>query len=128
MTSERLVKFDSADCSECPSKHCCTRSRFEHRELSFSPQEEHLVLQTARLKQKTDEFKQRYAKRAGIEGTISQSVFALGMRRCRYRGLEKTHLQHVLTACAINLRRSVDWLLDKPRQQTRKSRFALLAA
>ncbi len=78
--------------------------------------------------QNSEEFKQHYSTRAGIEGTISQAVYALGMRRCRYRGLAKTHLQHVLTACAINLKRVVDWLEEKPRAQTRKFPFAALAA
>jgi hypothetical protein len=32
----------------------------------------------------------------------------LGMRRTRYRGLLKTHLQHIATATAINLQRLVD--------------------
>jgi Transposase DDE domain len=27
------------------------------------------------------------------------------MRRCRYHGLDKTHVQHVLTAIAINIER-----------------------
>jgi transposase len=84
--------------------------------------------QEGRRYQKTQEFKERYAKRAGIEGTISQAVYAFGMRRCRYRGLAKTHLQHVLTACAINFERVVNWFNEKPRAQTRKSRFAALAA
>ena len=30
-----------------------------------------------------------YNKRAGVEGTISQSVNALGIRRARYRGQAK---------------------------------------
>lgn len=123
-----LVKFDNADCGICPSKTKCTHSRNGHRELTFAPKSEFFILQTARQQQKTSEFKQRYALRAGVEGTISQSVFALGMRRCRYRGLKKTHLQHALTACAINLQRAVDWLSESPRAQTRTSRFAALAA
>ncbi|RZB13584.1 IS1182 family transposase, partial [Streptomyces sp. F001] len=28
-----------------------------------------------------------------------------GMRRCRYRGQPKAHLQHVLTAIAVNIER-----------------------
>ena len=98
------------------------------RELTFSPKEKYLALQAVRQVQNTEEFKERYSQRAGIEGTISQAVYALDMRRCRYRGLEKTHLQHVLTACAINLKRVVDWFNEKPHAQTRKSRFAALAA
>ena len=122
-----LVRFHKNDCQICPERLRCTTSR-NSRELTFSPQEKQMTLQTARQWQHTEEFKQRYKKRAGIEGTISQAAYAKGCRRCRYRGLAKTHLQHVLTACAINLNRVVDWLDEKPRAQTRRSRFAALAA
>jgi len=69
-----------------------------------------------------------FKKRAGIEGTISQAAIAKGCRRCRYQGLKKTHLQHVLTACAININRVADWFSETPRAQTRRLRFAALAA
>jgi hypothetical protein len=65
--------------------------------------------------------------RAGVEGTISQAVFALGMRRTRYRGLSKTHLQHVATSAAINLKRALAWLDGEPRSGTYRSHFARLA-
>ena len=123
-----LVKFDSADCQGCPQKSKCTRSRLQRRELIFSPEQDHLTLQNARQIQKTKAFKKRYGKRAGIEGTIAQGTNAFGLRRCRYRGQTKTHLQHVLTACAINLTRVINWLLERPRAQTTKTRFAALAA
>ena len=42
-------------------------------------------------------------------------------------GLPKTHLQHVATAAAINIDRIVAWLDERPRAQTRTSRFAALA-
>jgi len=73
------------------------------------------------------EGKQRYQRRAGIEGTLSQGVRAFGLRRTRYRGLAKTHLQHVATAAAINMDRLVAWLDERPRAKTRTSRFAALA-
>ncbi|MEU4740915.1 transposase [Actinosynnema sp. NPDC023658] len=47
----------------------------------------------------------RYAVRSGIEGTIFEFTHGHGMRRCRYRGQSKTHLQHVLTAIAVNIER-----------------------
>ena len=53
---------------------------------------------------------------------------AFGLRRARYRGLAKTHLQHVATAAAINLARVGDWFRTVPRAATRTSRFAALAA
>jgi transposase len=39
--------------------------------LSFKPKAEWEVLQWARQREHTQEFKEKYAKRAGIEGTIS---------------------------------------------------------
>jgi hypothetical protein len=51
-----------------------------------------------------------------------------GVRRARYRGLPKTHLQHVLTAVATNLLRLDAWLQGVPFAKTRPSRFASLAA
>ena len=76
----------------------------------------------------TKEGRRRYARRAGIEGTLSQGVRAFGLRRSRYRGLAKTHLQHVATAAAINLERLAAWFRAVPRAATRTSRFAALAA
>ena len=38
------------------------------------------------------------AKRAGVKGTITEGVRAGGLRRLRYVGEEKTHLQHLATA------------------------------
>src|SRR2546422_2211632 len=49
------------------------------------------------------------------------------LRRTRYWGLEKTHLQHVAIAAAINIDRLVAWLDERPRAKTRTSRFAALA-
>jgi transposase len=41
-------------------------------------------------------------------------------------GQAKTHLQHVLTATAINLLRFNDWLVGKEPAKTRQSAFARL--
>ncbi|MFE6692325.1 transposase [Streptomyces sp. NPDC057743] len=38
-----------------------------------------------------------------MEGTINEFAHGHGMRHCRYRGQRKTHLQHVLTAIAVNI-------------------------
>jgi transposase len=83
-------------------------------------------LKQRREQEETKEFKQLYAKRAGIEGTISQGVRTMGLRRSRYIGQEKTHLQHIATAAALNLVRSLAWFKGVPRAQTRRSPFARL--
>jgi transposase len=121
------VLFDKKDCAGCAVRSRCTRSKTGPRELTLHPKAQHLALQGARERQQTDAFKALYKSRAGIEGTVSQAVFALGMRRTRYRGLQKTHLQHIATATAINLQRFIDWLWEVPRSRTYKSPFARLA-
>jgi transposase len=67
-----------------------------------------------------------YNHRAGIEGTISQGTRSFGLRRSRYIGLAKTHLQNIAIACAINLTRLVAWLDGIPKESTRRSHLANL--
>jgi transposase len=69
-----------------------------------------------------------YAKRRGVEGTLSQAVRACGLRRARDRGLARTGLQNVATAAALNLDRLAAWFAERPLAPTRVSRFAALAA
>jgi transposase len=81
-----------------PSVRCVAnvRSRLPTgRVLHLRPQAAHEALQARRQEQQTPEFRQEYATRAGIEGTLSQGVRAMGLRRAKYDGLYKTHLQHV---------------------------------
>jgi hypothetical protein len=64
---------------------------------------------------------------AGIEGTLSQGTRAFELRRSRYLGEAKTHLQHPATAAAINLVRLFAWFEECPRESRRISPFAALA-
>jgi transposase len=84
------------------------------RNLRIRPREQHDALQRARQRQVTDAFQELYRGRAGIEGTLSQGVRAFGLRRSRYSGQAKTHLQHLLIAVAINIVRVVAWVQDMP--------------
>jgi len=121
------VRFAKSDCLACAVRADCTHSKAGPRSLSFFPKQKHLALQQARQRQKTEDFKEAYASRAGVEGTISQGTRRCGLRRSRYVGLAKTHLQHIFTAVAINLVRLADWFDETPRAQTRQSRFSALA-
>jgi transposase len=121
------VMFKKADCGPCTARLLCTRSKKQARVLKLHPRPQHEALQAARDRLATEEGRLLYAQRAGVEGTLSQGVRAFGLRRSRYRGLAKTHLQQVVTAVAINLDRLAAWLRGKPRAITRISRFAALA-
>jgi transposase len=121
------VFFSRKVCDPCPARAHCTRIKRFGRRLQLHPKAQHEALQAARLLLTTEAGKQLYNKRAGIEGTISQGVRAFGLRQTRYRGLAKTHLQHIATAAAINFQRIVAWFDNIPRAKTRTSRFARLA-
>jgi transposase len=120
------VRFKRVECEPCPVHDLCTKHN--RRTLSFHEQPLFELIQQRKQEQYTEAFRKRYGKRAGIEGTISQGVFALGMRRSRYRGLAKTHLQFLLTAAAMNLTRVLNWHNDKPRSKTPVPHFTRLAA
>jgi transposase len=121
------VSFDQAACLACPARALCTRAQTEPRRLRLQPRDQYQALQAARHLQTTPAGQKLYAKRAGIEGTISQGVRAFGLRQARYRGLAKTHVQNLATAAAINLDRLAAWFDERPQAQTRTSRFARLA-
>lgn len=116
--------FAKADCSHCQSLSQCTKAKSKRRTINIKPQELHEALQQTRKREKTEEFKEEYKQRSGIEGTISQGVRAFGMRRSRYIGKAKTHLQHLATGAAINLERVADWFAGVDREKTRTSAFA----
>ncbi len=122
-----IVRFSLQDCGPCPARPLCFRTTETGRRLHLPSQERFEALQAARAWYASAEGRQRYQCRAGVEGTLSQGVRAFGLRQTRYRGLEKTHFQHVAIAAAINIDRIVAWLDERPRAQTRTSRFAALA-
>jgi transposase len=120
------ARFARKDCTPCALRSRCTRAKNEPRIIGLQARELYEALQSARRTQTTKEFRQNYAARAGIEGTHAQAISRCGLRRCRYIGLAKTHLQHVITAVAVNLVRIADWHSGLLTARTRHSRFAAL--
>jgi transposase len=113
-----VVTFAGAHCLPCPVRALCTTSKAGRRQLTVPPREVHELQTAARTAQKSRAWQARYAVRAGVEGTINQAV-DLGIRRARYRGIDKTRLQHIFIACGINLiRLDAYWnghMLDRTR-------------
>ena len=64
---------------------------------------------------------------ADAPGSRGPSLRAFELRRTRYIGLARTHLQHVATAVAINLVRLDAWRQGIPHAGTRTSHFVALA-
>jgi hypothetical protein len=91
------ARFAERDCQPCPDRARCTSSATGSRFIAVLPQALHEIQTRNRLDQQTEQWQRRYAIRAGIESTLSQNVRAHGLRTSRYRGLTRTHVQHVLT-------------------------------
>jgi hypothetical protein len=45
-----------------------------------------------------------------VESSLSQGTRRFDLRRSRYLGLARTHLQHLLTTTAMNIVRGIAWL------------------
>jgi hypothetical protein len=120
------IKFATTDCQACMSQTSCTRSTPPRRTITIRPRAHHEALLAGRKREQTEQYKAAYAQRAGVEGTMAQSVRSCDVRRSRYIGHAKTHLQHVMTAAAINIMRILRWMANEPKATTRRSPFALL--
>lgn len=127
-----VVKFAGEVCQPCPVKAQCTTATRGGRQLTLRPRPVQEALDQARTEQATTDWQRTYARRAGVESTIAQTVKVTNARRARYRGLSKTRLEHNTMAAALNLIRLDAWFngetLD-PRRTTHLSRldFSLAA-
>ncbi|MCX5529705.1 IS1182 family transposase [Streptomyces sp. NBC_00006] len=117
-----VVVFPDWECRTCKVRELCTNG-FTRR-LTLHPREEHELLQQQRAEQATSGWRQRYGRRAGVEGAIHQAVHTIGIRTSRYRGLARTSLAHILSAAALDLHRIDAHLTGHPLAASRHSHFA----
>jgi transposase len=124
------VKFSTKECRRCDPLAQCVRStkRYPRRTLTIHPQPQYQALRAARQREATVAFQADYARRAGIEGTISRGTRSARLRRTRYIGLARVRLGHMLTTVGLNVLRLSEWFLEPPRAQTRITPFARLMA
>lgn len=118
------IKFSQKTCRPCPVRSKCTQTK--RRSIFLRADGHYQALQAARQRDSQANWSLLYNHRAGIEGTLSQGVRGFGMRRSRYIGLAKTHLQNIFVATAMNLWRIVDWLNEVPLAKTRQASFMRL--
>lgn len=117
------VRFSPQACQSCPHRSQCTRA-ISGRSLTIRLHR--ATIAVARERQTSEAFRQEYGWRAGVEGTMAYAMGKHQGRKARYTGLSKTWLQQILIAAAINLRRSVQWLIGKRPEATRISHFQVL--
>ena len=124
-TQTIVIRFPAAACRACPARGECTSSS-RGRQLTLRPRPVHEATAAARAEQATQQWKDRYKIRAGVEATIHQATAVTGIRTARYHGLPKTSLQHATAAAAINLIRLDAWWTSKPAARTRTTHLQRL--
>ncbi|HEY7432011.1 MAG TPA: transposase [Streptosporangiaceae bacterium] len=125
-TAAIVVQFPRAACRACPVRDKCTSSRWNGRQLYPRPREIHQAIAAARAEEGTQDRKDRYKARAGVEGTVYQATHVTGIRRARYLGLDKTRLGHIAAATAINVIRLDARYAGKPLDRTRTTHLQQL--
>lgn len=97
--------FSLETCAQCPSYPNCPVKR--GRNYYYLRYEEKVMrLAKRRAKEQTDEFKQRYRWRAGVEATMSEYNKRTGVKRLRVRGYKAVRFAAVLKAIAVNIFRA----------------------
>jgi transposase len=119
-----VVSWATSTCGPCPVREACTTGKRRH--ITIRSRELHEALTTARQQQTTQQWKARYAARAGVEGTMRQTSHVTGIRTARYRGLPKTQLEHTIAATAINLIRLDTYWTGHPLDRTRTTHLTRL--
>jgi len=118
-----VATFSAGDCGSCPARSLCTTGK--RRQLTVLPRDLAQAQAAARTAEKTTGFHADYARRAGVEGTMHQAA-SHGARRARYRGMQKTRLDHVYMATALNLLRLEAFWTGTPLDRQRTSHLARL--
>ncbi len=112
---ERMIlTFDVVTCQGCPLFNACPAKATADGEIYVHAVDLHSRnLEIRRRVQDTDEFRKRYAARAGIEATNSELKRAHGLGRLRVRGGLAVHLAVYLKSLACNIKRMVRALLAR---------------
>lgn len=105
--------FSADSCRDCPHvEHCPTKRRKNGNRVLRTTLKK-AALARRRKYQNTEEFRKRYAPRAGIEATNSELKRGHGLGRLRVRGFLRVRLAVYMKALACNLKRMVRHLAAK---------------
>jgi hypothetical protein len=113
--------FDSGHCSGCPDQaHCPVKAGKKNYVLHYTEKE--MRIAERRAYEQTDEFKDRYRWRSGVEATMSEYDRRTGVKQLRVRGFKAVKFCAVLKAIGINLfRAAAVWMAINPDLNDDKS-------
>jgi hypothetical protein len=103
--TRHTVACDSHHCSTCPVQETCPAQQGKrYHYLRYTEKE--MRLAQRRAYERTDEFKDRYRCRSGIEATMSEYDRRTGVKHLRVRGLKAVRFCATLKAAAVNIFRA----------------------
>ena len=112
-----LCSLAREDCQACPARPLCTPGAAQSGAWNCHPREQ---MRRSRPRGRGMPVRRGTKPVCAPRGDRRDPLAGgPGLRAAatRYWGLEKTHLQHVATAAAINIDRIVAWLDERPRAQ-----------
>jgi hypothetical protein len=104
-------QFKPSQCNVCTLKAKCVKNR-EGRRVYISYYEP--FFRQARERLTTEAGKQACRNRYKIEQKVADLTRYCGLRRCRYRGLDRAKIHTLLSTTVCNLKRMVKLLWGKP--------------
>ena len=104
-------RFRPSWCNACPLKPQCVKNK-QGRRIYISYYEPYF--RQARERLATEEGKQAYRSRYKIEQKVADLTRYCGLRRCRYRGLDRAQIHTLLSTTVCNIKRMVKLLWAKP--------------
>jgi len=95
------IFFDAATCEACEHRdYCCVGMNEEHK-LEYTPKQ--LRLAKRRVAEESEEFREKYRWRSGIEAVNAKLKKMMGIGRLRVRGLGKVRLALTLKVLGWNI-------------------------
>jgi hypothetical protein len=103
--TRHCAAFDLVRCNHCPHQSICpAKAGKKAFYLRFTDKQLRIALRRSAVD--TDEFKDRYRWRAGVEATMSEFDRRTGVKRLRVRGLKAVRLSAILKALGLNILRA----------------------
>jgi len=103
--TRHTLAFDSQHCNTCPLQETCpVKKGKRYHYLRYTDKE--MRLAQRRAYERSDEFKDRYRWRSGIEATMSEYDRRTGVKHLRVRGFKAVRFCATLKAVAVNIFRA----------------------
>ena len=106
------AKMDKRECEDCENKESCPVQEGEKYNY-FRYTDKELRISKRRLFEETEEFKDKYRFRSGIEATMSELDRLTGVKNLRVRGLNNVIFAAIMRIIGINIFRATRIMKNK---------------